>query len=134
MLARGCGVSTFTGDGPRPNCVARRTDIVCDSYVSGLYNSRKTSPLNVAFRKLRRTVADRLTIRNHQNDVYKFVGSSCIVSTEQILQTQSAKSPCAPIVRTPSAISAGRPRSGTPARNAPEPGAVAKAFPLHWSA
>ena len=54
--------------------------------------------------------------------------------TEQILQTLSAKSPSSPIVQTLSAISAGRPLSGTPARNALEPGAVAQAFPLPWSA
>ena len=41
--------------------------------------------------------------------------------TEQILQTLSA-------------ISAGRPCSGTLARNAPEPGAVAQALPLPWCA
>ena len=54
--------------------------------------------------------------------------------TEQILQTLSAKSPSSPIVPTPSAFSAGGSRSGTPARNVPEPGIVAPTFPLSWLA
>ncbi|WP_429553360.1 DUF1016 N-terminal domain-containing protein [Paraburkholderia sp. MM5477-R1] len=54
--------------------------------------------------------------------------------TEQIVQTLSAQSSSSPIFPTPSAISAGRPLSGSPARNAPEPDAVAQAFPLSWSA
>ena len=54
--------------------------------------------------------------------------------TEQILQTPSAKSLSSPIVPTLSAISTSRPLSGTSALNALEPGAVAEAFPLPWSA
>jgi predicted nuclease of restriction endonuclease-like (RecB) superfamily len=53
---------------------------------------------------------------------------------DQILQTLSAKSPSAPIVPTPSAISARRPLSGASAPSEPGLGAVAEAFPLPWSA
>ncbi len=53
---------------------------------------------------------------------------------EQILQTLSAKSPSPKIVQTPSAISAARHPSGSPARNSPDLHTVAQAFPLPWSA
>ncbi|AYZ64469.1 DUF1016 family protein [Burkholderia multivorans] len=54
--------------------------------------------------------------------------------SERILQTLSAKSSTSQIVPTPSANSSGRPLVGTAVRNAPEPSAVAQAFPLPWSA
>jgi predicted nuclease of restriction endonuclease-like (RecB) superfamily len=54
--------------------------------------------------------------------------------TERILQTLSAKSPAPRIVPTPSAKSPGATAAGAPMRNAPEPAAVAQAFPLPWSA
>lgn len=54
--------------------------------------------------------------------------------TERILQTLSAKSSASPIVPTPSAILSGRAATDAPVRNAPDPGAVAQAFPLPWSA